>query len=274
MIEIGRKQPLMVIKKTEFGVYLGTEQDKVLLPAKFVDDDIETGDSIFVFVYRDSKDRLIATTLEPKLTIGQVAPLKVKQVNNIGAFLDWGLEKDLFLPYKEQTVRVKEGMSYPVALYVDKSGRLCATMKLYPYLKTTDAYHTGDMVKGIAYEHIEKFGMFVAVDGMYHGLIPKKALYGRIEIGDEISATVAKVTEDGKIELAVRQPSYLQIDEDSEKILREIELNDGFLPMNDKTDPELIKEKFEMSKAAFKRACGHLLKQNKIDITQTGVRRR
>ena len=116
--------------------------------------------------------------------------------------------------------------------------------------------------------------MFVAVDGMYHGLIPKKALYGRIEIGDEISATVAKVTEDGKIELAVRQPSYLQIDEDSEKILREIELNDGFLPMNDKTDPELIKEKFEMSKAAFKRACGHLLKQNKIDITQTGIRRR
>lgn len=274
MIEIGRKQPLMVVKRTEFGVYLGTEQDKVLLPSKYVDSDVEVGDSIFVFVYRDSKDRLIATTLEPKITLGQIAKLKVKQVNNIGAFLDWGLEKDLFLPYKEQTVRVKEGMAYPVALYVDKSDRLCATMKLYPYLKTTDSYHTGDMIKGIAYEHIEKFGMFVAVDGIYQGLIPKKALYGRIEIGDEISATVSKVTDDGKIELAVRGPAYLQIDEDGEKILHEIDLNDGFLPINDKSDPELIKEKFEMSKAAFKRACGHLLKQNKIDITENGIRRR
>lgn len=274
MIEIGRKQPLMVVKRTEFGVYLGTEQDKVLLPSKFVENDVEIGDSIFVFVYRDSKDRLIATTLEPKITLGQIAKLKVKQVNNIGAFLDWGLEKDLFLPYKEQTARVKEGMTYPVALYVDKSDRLCATMKLYPYLKTTDAYHAGDMIKGIAYEHIDKFGMFVAVDGIYQGLIPKKALYGRIEIGDEISATVSKVTDDGKIELAVRGPAYLQIDEDGEKILHEIDLNEGFLPVNDKSDPELIKEKFELSKAAFKRACGHLLKQNKIDITENGIRRR
>lgn len=274
MIEIGKKQPLMVVNRTEFGVYLGTEQDKVLLPAKYVDEDIEIGDSITVFVYRDSKDRLIATTLNPMLILGEIAILKVKQVNSIGAFLDWGLEKDLFLPYKEQTARVKEGMTYPVALYVDKSGRLCATMKIYPYLKTTNMYSTGDIVKGIAYEHIEKFGMFVAIDGMYQGLIPKKALYGRIEIGDQIEATVAKVTEDGKIELAVRGPAYLQIYDDGEKILQEIDLNDGFLPMNDKSDPELIKEKFEMSKAAFKRACGHLLKQNKIDITETGIRRR
>ena len=274
MIEIGRKQPLMVVKRTEFGVYIGTEQDKVLLPSKFVEKDVEVGDSIFVFVYRDSKDRLIATTLEPKITLGQIAKLKVKQVNNIGAFLDWGLEKDLFLPYKEQTARVKEGMTYPVALYVDKSDRLCATMKIYPYLKTTDIYHAGDMIKGIAYEHIDKFGMFVAVDGIYQGLIPKKALYGRIEIGDEISATVTKVTDDGKIELAVRGPAYLQIDDDGERILHEIDLNDGFLPINDKSAPELIKEKFEMSKAAFKRACGHLLKQNKIDITENGIRRR
>lgn len=274
MIEIGKKQPLMVVNRTEFGVYLGTDQEKVLLPAKFVDNDVEVGDSIFVFVYRDSKDRLIATTLEPKITLGEVSCLKVKQVNNIGAFLDWGLEKDLFLPFKEQTIKVKEGFSYPVALYVDKSGRLCATMKIYPYLKTTDIYHTGDMVSGIAYEHIDKFGMFVAVDGIYQGLIPKKALYGRIEIGDEIKATVSRVTEDGKIELSVRGPAYLQIDEDGEKILHEIDLNDGFLPMNDKSEPELIKEKFEMSKAAFKRACGHLLKQNKIDITDSGIRRR
>jgi predicted RNA-binding protein (virulence factor B family) len=274
MIEIGKKQSLMVVKRTDFGVYLGNEQDKVLLPAKFVDDDVETGDALTVFVYRDSMDRLIATTLEPFITIGEVKKLKVKQITKIGAFLDWGLEKDLFLPFKEQTTRVKEGIAYPVALYVDKSGRLCATMKLYPYLKTTNAYQPGDMVKGIAYEHIEKFGMFVAIDGIFQGLIPKKALYGRVEIGDEISATVAKVTEDGKIELAIRQPAYLQIEEDADRILKAIEMNDGFLPINDKSDPEIIKQEFEMSKAAFKRACGHLLKQNKIYIRDNGIERR
>ena len=122
MIEIGKKQPLMVVNKTEFGVYLGNEQEKVLLPGKYVDEDVETGDSLTVFVYRDSKDRLIATTLEPLITLGEVRVLKVKQNNKIGSFLDWGLEKDLFLPFKEQTAKVKEGMSYPVALYVDKSG--------------------------------------------------------------------------------------------------------------------------------------------------------
>ena len=127
---------------------------------------------------------------------------------------------------------------------------------------------------GIAYEHIEKFGMFVAIDGIFQGLIPKKALYGRVEIGDEISATVAKVTEDGKIELAIRQPAYLQIEEDADRILKAIEMNDGFLPINDKSDPEIIKQEFEMSKAAFKRACGHLLKQNKIYIRDNGIERR
>lgn len=274
MIEIGKKQPLMVVNKTEFGVYLGNEQEKVLLPGKYVDEDVETGDSLTVFVYRDSKDRLIATTLEPLITLGEVRVLKVKQNNKIGSFLDWGLEKDLFLPFKEQTAKVKEGMSYPVALYVDKSGRLCATMKIYHYLKTTDMYHTGDIVKGIAYEHIDKFGMFVAVDCMYQGLIPNKALYGKIEIGDEIKATVSKVREDGKIELSVRGPAYLQLDEDGDRILKELDYNDGFLSLNDKSDPEIIKQKLEMSKAAFKRACGHLLKANKIDITDDGIRRR
>lgn len=274
MIEIGKKQPLMVVNKTEFGVYLGNEQEKVLLPAKFVDADIEIGDPVDVFVYRDSKDRLIATTLEPLVTLGKINCLKVKQVTGIGAFLDWGLEKDLFLPFKEQTSKVKEGIKYPVALYVDKSGRLCATMKIYPYLKTTDQYHTGDQVKGIAYQHIDKFGMFVAVDNMFQGLIPKKELYGRIEIGDEITATVSKVTEDGKISLSIRKPAYLQMDDDSDRILKALDANGGFLPYNDKTSPEVIKEEFEMSKAAFKRSCGHLMKEKIIDITDEGIRRR
>ena len=274
MIELGKKQPLMVVNKTDFGVYVGNNDEKVLLPMKYVDSEVETGDVYTVFVYRDSKDRLIATTEEPYITLGEVKKLKVKQVTSIGAFLDWGLEKDLFLPFKEQTIKVGEGKTYPVALYVDKTGRLCATMKIYKYLKTTDAYKAGDIVRGIAYEHIDKFGMFVAVDGIYQGLIPKKALYGRVEIGEEVEATVAKVTPDGKVELSVRQPAYLQIDADADKILKALDLNDGELPYNDKTDPEIIKTEFEMSKAAFKRACGHLLKQKIIDITDSGIRRR
>ena len=271
MIEIGRKQPLMVVKKTDFGVYLGNDAEKVLLPAKYAGDDIEIGDSINVFVYRDSKDRLIATTKDPYITLGEVKRLMVKQVTDIGAFMDWGLEKDLFLPFKEQTSPAVEGKSYPVALYVDKSGRLCATTKIYDYLKTTDMYKTGDTVKGTAYQLIDKFGMFVAVDDMYQAMIPTKALYGRINVGDEVTATVSRVHEDGKLELTLRGPAYMQIDGDSARILDELKKNDGFLPYNDKSAPESIKAEFEMSKAAFKRACGHLLKERLIEITDSGI---
>lgn len=271
MIELGKKQPLMIVKKTDFGVYLGTEEDNVLLPLKYVDEDMEIGDSVMVFVYRDSLDRLVATTKEPYITLGQVKCLKVKQVTKIGAFMDWGLEKDLLLPFKEQTTRVSEGKTYPVALYVDKSNRLCATTKIYPYLDVATAYSTGDMVRGTAYEHIDKFGMFVAVDNMYQGLIPKKALYGKVNVGDEVTATVSRVLPDGKLELALRAPAYLQIEDDAHRIMNELEKQGGKLPFNDKSDPELIKEQFEMSKAAFKRACGHLLKEGFIIITDSGI---
>ena len=271
MIELGKKQALMVIKKTEFGVYLGNTEDKVLLPAKYAGEDVEIGDAISVFVYRDSMDRLIATTNEPFITLGEVKPLKVKQVTQIGAFLDWGLEKDLLLPFKEQTIKVTEGKTYPVALYIDKSNRLCATMKIYKYLKTTNQYNTGDIVHGTAYEKIDRFGMFVAIDNMYQGLIPNKALYGKISVGDEVKATVSKVHEDGKIELALRAPAYLQIDEDGDIIYDAIVRNGGSIPFNDKSDPEIIRQEFNMSKAAFKRACGHLLKAGKIQITDNGI---
>lgn len=271
MIELGKIQPLMVVNKTEFGVYLGRDDEKVLLPAKYVDSDVEEGDSITVFVYRDSMDRLIATTKMPLITLGQVKSLKVKQVTKIGAFLDWGLEKDLLLPFKEQTVKVSEGKSYPVALYIDKSNRLCATMKIYKYLGTGHAYKAGDLVTGTAYEQIERFGMFVAVDDMYQGLIPNKALYGSVTVGDTVKATISKVHADGKIELALRAPSYLALSDDAEKIYEALRLNGGKLPFNDKSDPEDIKKEFDMSKASFKRACGHLLKEGKIQITDSGI---
>lgn len=157
MIELGKKQKLLVVKTVDFGIYLGEDRnapqnERVLLPSKQVPEGTKAGDEIEVFIYKDSQDRLIATTREPMLQVGQTAVLKVKQVTRIGAFLDWGLEKDLLLPYHEQTNRVREGEECLVALYVDKSSRLCATMKVYHYLSTRTPYGPGDMVKGRVYE--------------------------------------------------------------------------------------------------------------------------
>ena len=272
MIDLGKKQSLMFVKKTDFGVYLGNTEEKVLLPKRYLDFEMEEGDALEVFIYRDSKDRLIATTEEPLITLGQVKSLRVKEVTRIGAFLDWGLEKDLLLPFKEQTGKVSEGKSYPVALYIDKSNRLCATMKVYQYLKTNHNYRIGDTVTGTAYEKIDKFGMFVAVDDIFQGLIPNKELYGNISVGDTVKATVTKVHEDGKIQLALREPAYLSINKDGEKILETLRLNGGSIPFNDRSEPEVIKKEFDMSKAAFKRACGHLWKERKIDITPNGIK--
>ena len=165
----------------------------MLLPRKYVPEGTRIGDSLEVFVYRDSSDRLIATTEEPALTLGQIGLLFVKENSKIGAFLDWGLEKDLLLPYKEQTVQVRPGKSYPVALYIDKSKRLCATMKIYDYLATDSPYTKDAMIQGIVYQVNPNFGVFVAVDGKYHGMIPKKNVHGQFRVGDKVQARVVNV---------------------------------------------------------------------------------
>ena len=273
MIQIGKKQCLNIVSRTDFGVYLGTKEEKVLLPVKQVPADVEIGDALTVFVYRDSQDRLIATTNTPKIELDRIAKLKVAQISQIGAFLDWGLEKDLFLPFKEQTYKVKPGDECLVVLYVDKSSRLCATMNVYKYLKGTTQYKRGDMVQGTAYQYIEKFGMYVAVDDMYQGLIPKKECYGVLNVGDTLTGLrVTNVTADGRLELAVREVGYLQRDDDAAKILETIEEFDGVLPFSDKASPEVIKRELGMSKASFKRAVGKLLKEGKIELSDTSIR--
>lgn len=271
MIELGKKQSLNVIKTTDFGVYVGNQEEKILLPKKQVPEGTEIGDALTVFVYRDSSDRLIATTNEPYLQLGQVALLKVLEVGKIGAFLDWGLEKDLLLPFKEQPVKVKEGDECLVALYLDKSSRLCATMKVYDYLQTGSKYVKDSYVNGTIFEINPEYGAFVAVDNMYYGMIPKTEMFGDLKIGDRVDARVSKVRDDGKLLLSIKQKAYIQMDEDSRLILKEIELNGGMLPFNDKADPELIKEKFNMSKNAFKRAVGKLLKEGKIVIKSDSI---
>lgn len=276
MIQLGEIQTLKIIKQVEFGVYLydgANTEERVLLPKKQVPEGAANGDEVEVFVYRDSKDRLIATTNRPKITLHGVERLRVAQVGKIGAFLDWGLEKELLLPFKEQTKRVSAGEECLAALYIDKSDRLCATMNVYPYLKNNSSYKKDDRVNGTVYEISPNFGAFVAVDDQYSGLIPKRELYGNVAVGDAVNARVTAVKEDGKLDLSIREKAYLQIAGDAEKVMHVIDSFGGALPFNDKASPEVIRWEMQMSKNEFKRAVGNLLKAGKITITEKAIRR-
>ncbi len=275
MLELGKVQELIVVKKVEFGVYLAQrdgDAEKVLLPARQVPRDAGIGSRIEVFLYKDSKDRLISTTARPRLTLGEVAELTVVQTGKLGVFLDWGLEKDLFLPFREQTRPVREGERFPAALYVDKSGRLCATMKLYPYLRTDSPYRKDDRVSGYLYEVSRQFGGFVAVDGIYSALIPAREVCGELKAGARVEARVTRVHEDGKLDLSLREKAWVQIGTDAQKVMEAVRECGGELPFTDKASPDLIREKMGMSKNEFKRAVGHLLKEGKIRITETSIR--
>ena len=274
MLKLGEKQTLKVVKKVDFGVYLSEDsgaEEKVLLPIKQVPEGTDIGKELEVFIYRDSDDRLIATTRQPKIMLGDVRLLKVKDVARVGAFMDWGLEKDVLLPFKEQTRKVKPGEEVLCAMYIDKSSRLCVTMNVYEYLRNDSPYKKDDRVMGTVYEISDNFGAFVAVDDIYSGLIPKKELYGNVKIGDSVSARVSSVKDDGRLNLSLREKAYLQMDTDAEKILSMIKENGGKLPFTDKASPELLREKTGMSKNELKRAVGRLLKEGKIEIKPDSI---
>lgn len=287
MIILGQMQTLTVCKSTENGVYLESPADavpvpftdtaaipetRVLLPRGQVPEGTKHGDSLRVFIYRDSEDRVIATTKTPPLTLGETAVLTVKETSQNGTFLDWGLAKDLFLPFKEQTVKVKQGEQVLVALYIDKSGRLCATMHVYEYLSGNAPYKKDDRVTGIVYEHIDEFGTYVAVDSLYSALIPRREVISPLRPGTVITARVTKVQPDGRLELSLREKAYLQLDTDAERVLTLLKEAGGFLPYHDKSNPEAIKAKFELSKNSFKRAIGHLYKEGVISLEENGIR--
>lgn len=275
MVEIGKIQKLEILRMTSVGAFLNSKEDSddddILLPNNQIDSDLEVGDEVEVFVYRDSEDRLIATVNKPKLTLGQLAYLKVVDVTKIGAFMDWGLEKDLLLPFNEQTVRVRVGKEYLVALYLDKSQRLCATMDIYKYLQEDAPYKEDARVRGIVYKVNEDVGVFVAVDNTYYGLIPKSEVFREYKVGERIEARVVRAREDGKLDLSMREKAYLQMDEDSKLILEKLENNNGILYLNDKSDANAIKLELNMSKNAFKRAVGRLLKEGKIKFIDNGI---
>ena len=270
-MKLGKRQVLTVVKKVDFGVYLGSDEEKVLLPKKQVPEGVEPGDPIEVFLYKDSDDRLIATTNEPKLELGELAVLDVVDTSKFGAFLDWGLEKDLFLPFKQQTAKVEKGDQCLVSLYIDKSQRLCATMRVYEHLSTDSTYKKDDEVSGIIYDVSDNFGAFVAVDNQFSALIPKKDAFGNLRVGQTVTARVAAVKADGKLDLSLKDKIPMQMDKDAQLILKRMEECGGVLPFTDKADPEIIKKEFNMSKNAFKRAVGRLLKEKKVEITEKTI---
>ena len=281
-MRLGYTQTLVAVKKTDFGLFLTdiekkddknrALEDEVLLPKNQVTEDMRVGSEIEVFLYKDSEDRMIATRLVPYIKIGEIKKLKVKEVNKIGAFLDWGLPKDLLLPFKEQIYDIKSGDEILVTVYIDLSDRLCATMDLYSRLSLLPPYQKDDMVKGTVYQVHEQFGAYVAVDNKYSALVPKKELHCELKPGDEIEARVLEVKEDGKLDLSLRQKAYVQMDADSALILDKLKQAGGSLPYHDKSSAEEIKEEFNLSKAAFKRAIGRLYKERVIVIEKDGIR--
>jgi predicted RNA-binding protein (virulence factor B family) len=272
MFKLGETQTLKVVKEVEFGLYLAVENssdsdERIMLPIKQKPLGINIGDSLEVFIYRDSADRLIATTRTPHITLSTVARLRVAETARIGAFLDWGLEKDLLLPFREQTRKLRTDEYINVALYIDKSDRLCATMKIYPYLTTNSPYIPDMKVTGEIYEISPNFGAFVAVDNKYSALIPQKEIYQDLKVGDTITARITAVKSDGKLDLSLRPKAYLKIGTDADRILAIITTQyNGTLPFNDKAPPDQIRQVFNMSKNEFKRAVGNLLKAGKIII--------
>lgn len=277
MIKLGEIQELEVAKKVDIGVYLKSEanekpEDRVLLPIKQVPLDTKVGDKIKVFVYRDSNDRIIATVKRPKITIGEIAYLKVAEMSRIGAFMNWGLEKDLFLPFKEQVGEIKLNGEYMVGLYIDKSDRLCATMNLFKVLRTDSPYKVNDIVKGTVFSLKRGLGAMVAVDGKYLGLIHEGEILGHLHSGQVVEVRISNIKEDGKLDLSLKDAPRLQIDKDGEKILKSLTKNKGALSLNDNSSPDDINKLLNMSKSSFKKAAGRLMKRNIIVMTKNGIK--
>ena len=275
MIKLGEIQSLEIKRFTSVGAYLNEKNSKdedVLLPKSQIPEGANEGDEIEVMIYRDSKDRIIATTNRSKLTVGQMGHLMVVSQSKIGSFLDWGLEKDLFLPFSETVGHIEKGKEYLVAVYLDKSDRLAATMKIKHLLSTESPYKENDKAKGTIYSINRDIGAFVAVDDKYDGLIPKRELLGAYQVGDSIEVRVNKVHEDGKLDLSLRDRGYVQMDADAKIITGKMKEKGGSLNINDKSSPDTITRELSMSKAAFKRAVGKLYKEGIIEMTENGIK--
>ena len=273
MIEIGQYNSLPVTRKTLHGLYLGDEDvEEVLLPWKYAPPNTSIGDTVRVFIYLDSEDRLIATTLTPSITLHRFAYLPVKEVTAHGAFLDWGLEKDLFVPFREQPRKMVKGNRYWVYLYLDEaSGRLAASARVTRFLDNKNlTLQVGDEVEALFWETTD-LGVNLIINHRYKGLIYHSDLYASIQPGETRRAYISKIREDNKIDVVLRKPGYEGVEPNAEKILQFLRAKAGFLPLTDKSDPEVIAQWLEMSKKTFKKAVGALYKQRLIRLDTDGI---
>ena len=276
MLEIGKTNILTILRFTGNGAYLSKkgEKEEILLPKKYVTEDMRAGDELSCFLYLDSEDRPVATTETVPITLGGFAVLKVTSLTKIGAFLDWGLPKELFLPSAEMTEHPREGDEILVRLYKDKSGRLCASMKgLYHLLSANSPYRAGDDVRARIYEFGHDFGVFAAVDDRYSAMLPKFERRNEMRIGTVLNARVTNVKEDGKLDISIREVAFKQMEEDEESLLMLIDEYGGVLPFTEKATPDVIMRETGLSKSAFKRAIGGLYKKRKIDLSDGKIRK-
>jgi len=273
MIQVGKYNELEVVKQMDFGAYLGADNAEVLLPQKWVPKGTQLGDVLHVFVYRDSEDRLIATTVEPYATSGEFAFLEVKQTNNIGAFLDWGMEKDLLVPFSEQPNKMIPGKSYVVYVYTDeKSNRMVASGKINKFIEREDIdLQANDVVDLLIYSETDK-GFNAIINNTYTGLIYKNEIYDNVRIGDKLKGYVKQVREDNKIDLSLQKAGYELVDDVKWKILNVLKEKNGFLALHDNSSPEEIKSVLQISKKAFKKAVGTLYKERLITLSDKGIK--
>lgn len=273
-MEIGNYYELEVAKEVDFGVYLESELGEILLPLKYVPEGTQPGDVLRVFLHKDSEDRLLATTLEPKGKVGDFVPLQVKDTTPHGAFMDWGLEKDLFVPNREQHTPFQEGKTYVIKICLDhKSDRLIGVGKLNAFLDNEhlEGLKEGDKVDLLIYEESDR-GFSAIINGKHQGLIYKNEVFEPIAIGDKKEGFIKKIREDGKIDLALNPAGMEAVDVNKDVILNELKSHENFLPLHDKSAPEEITKQLNMSKKAFKKAIGALYKEEIIEIEPEGIR--
>jgi predicted RNA-binding protein (virulence factor B family) len=272
MIEIGKYNTLTVEKLVDFGIYLTDGTDSILLPKKWVLRDMLPGKEVEVFIYKDNEERPIATTLKPYATVGEFACLKVKDLNELGAFMDWGIEKDIFVPYREQATEMQAGRRYVVYIFVDSvTDRVVASSKLSKFINQDDIdVKELDEVEILVSKKTD-LGYEAIINGKLKGLIYENEIFSPIQVGDIRSAFIKKIREDNKIDLSLQARDFGISDDAKTKILEVLEQRNGFLALNDESEPEDIKEQLHMSKKSFKKAIGGLFKDKKIRITEKGI---
>lgn len=274
MLEIGKFNRLEVKKVSAIGAFLQSELGDILLPTKYLPPGVYPGQTMKVFVYLDSLDRLIATTLQPKAQVGEFAVLQVKDTGPVGAFLDWGLEKDLLVPFGEQQRPMQKGDRHLVRVYLDRSDRIAASAKIAKFLETRKVdLKVGQEVELLLYEFGD-LGAKAVIDGRYSGLLFKSELYGSYPVGARLRGFVAKIRDDGKIDVTLRKGGARDSAADRETVLKVLRENGGYLPVGDKTPPERISELFRISKKSFKTVIGNLYKEGVIALSQEGIRLR